>query len=188
MKKSLIEQSQNFLSYHREQSGLFDKLAAGQEPRVLFVSCADSRVDPLLIMGGKPGDLFVVRTAGNFVPTYEKNTGEAASIEFALESLPIEDIVVCGHSSCGAVKGLLSFDKLDGLPKVKDWVEQCSGVLKGIDPSDPDLTDNTARKSVVQQIENLKTYPQVQKKLAAHQLTLHGWFFDIKSGSVSEVH
>ncbi len=122
--RKLIEGVERFRARaYPAREALFKKLAAGQSPSTLFITCSDSRVDPSLITQTEPGDLFVIRNAGNFVPAYgSEGEGVAASVEFAVVGLQVTDVVICGHSDCGAMKGLLKPEGLSGLPQVAAWL------------------------------------------------------------------
>ncbi|BFM08756.1 carbonic anhydrase [Halioxenophilus aromaticivorans] len=167
----------------------FEQLATGQSPEVLFITCADSRIDPNLVTQTEPGELFICRNAGNIVPPHSQQTGGmTASIEFAVAGLGVSHIVICGHTDCGAMKGALAPEKLDELPHVKEWLGHCrcaSSVLKEkhgeIDHSHLDLL---TQENVIQQLQHLKTHPAVAAKLATDQVQLHGWVYDIGTGDV----
>jgi len=174
----------------RKEQEFFEKLAGGQSPRVLFVSCSDSRVDPGLITMSQPGELFVLRNAGNMVPAYgASNGGEAASIEFAVSALGVKDIVVCGHTQCGALKGLLNPDSVEALPTVKEWLRHAESTrrilaenysqLKG-----EELLKTAVKEHVLMQIENLQTHPSVAAALRRGVLTLHGWTYALETGEI----
>src|SRR5262245_7184396 len=110
-------------NYFSSQQELFQRLAKGQSPETLFITCSDSRISPTLLTQTGPGDLFVLRNAGNIVPPYRaSNGGEGATIEYAIHALGVKDIVVCGHSHCGAMKGLLHPEDLGDMPTVRDWL------------------------------------------------------------------
>lgn len=165
---------------------LFDELATGQSPATLFITCADSRIDPSLITQTNPGDIFVVRNAGNIVPRLEADgsspDGNAGSIEYAISALNVAHVVVCGHSSCGAMGGLQDLDAIaDALPSVRRWLEHSESLLETDAASD---LDSLIEANVLLQLEHLKAYPGVQAKLDAGELTLHGWVYDIGSGDV----
>lgn len=165
---------------------LFDELATGQSPATLFITCADSRIDPSLITQTNPGDIFVVRNAGNIIPPLEASgssaDGNAASIEYALNALNVSDVVVCGHSNCGAMGGLQKLDAVaESLPSVRRWLENSESLLETEAAGD---LDDLIEANVLLQLEHLKTYPGVQAKLDAGELTLHGWVYDIGSGDV----
>ena len=168
------------------KQALFDELATGQSPATLFITCADSRVDPSLITQTDPGDIFVVRNAGNIAPPLEANgsspDGNAGSIEYAISALNVKHVIVCGHSGCGAMGGLQDLDAIAGaLPSVRRWLEHSESLLET--PAVGDL-DSLIEANVMLQLEHLKTYPGVQAKLDAGEITLHGWVYDIGSGDV----
>jgi len=168
---------------------VFQELANGQSPEVLFITCSDSRIDPNLVTQTNPGELFICRNAGNIVPPHSQQTGGmTASIEFAVAGLGVEHIVICGHTDCGAMKGALAPEKLDEMPHVKEWLGHCrcaSAVLKekhgALNSSHLDLM---TQENVIQQLQHLKTHPSVAAKLATNQLQLHGWVYDIGSGAI----
>ncbi|MFK4101184.1 carbonic anhydrase [Streptomyces sp. NPDC019531] len=162
----------------------FAKLAEGQSPQVLFITCSDSRVVPALITGARPGELFELRTAGNIVPPYasEHPTSEAATIEYAVEVLGVRDIVVCGHSHCGAVGALVRGDDLDAVPAVRDWLRHATPRPAGA-AEDPEVAEGV-QSHVLAQVLRLRSYPFIDKKLAEEQLTLHAWYYEVHTGGV----
>ena len=162
----------------------FAKLAEGQSPQVLFITCSDSRVVPALITGARPGELFELRTAGNIVPPYasEHPTSEAATIEYAVEVLGVRDIVVCGHSHCGAVGALVRGDDLDAVPAVRDWLNHATPRPAGT-TEDPEVAEGV-QNHVLAQVLRLRSYPFIEKKLAEDQLTLHAWYYEVHTGAV----
>jgi carbonic anhydrase len=164
----------------------FAKLAEGQSPQVLFITCSDSRVVPALITGAGPGELFELRTAGNIVPPYasEHPTSEAATIEYAVEVLGVSDIVVCGHSHCGAVGALVRGDDLTAVPAVRDWLAQAAPRPAGA-VEDPTVADGV-QSHVLTQLLRLRSYPFIEKKLAARQLSLHAWYYEVHTGAVQQ--
>ncbi|NVK57263.1 MAG: carbonic anhydrase [Alteromonadaceae bacterium] len=170
----------------------FKKLANGQSPEVLFITCSDSRIDPSLVTQTEPGDLFICRNAGNVVPPHSNQTGGmTASIEFAVAALGVTHIVVCGHSDCGAMKGALNPEGLTSLPHVKEWLGHCrvaSEVVKercGCDELNAgDHLQLMTEENVVQQLQHLKTHPAVAAKIATGQVKLHGWFYNIETAEV----
>lgn len=186
--KGLREFQSGYFSMHHE---LFEQLAHGQKPRVLFITCSDSRIDPNLITQAGVGELFVIRNAGNLIPPFgATNGGEGATLEYAVHALNINQIVVCGHSHCGAMKGLLKLSSLAGeMPLVYDWLKQAEATRRLIqenytDLDGEDLLDVTIGENVLTQIENLRTYPVIHSKLHKGQLTLHAWFYQIETGQV----
>jgi carbonic anhydrase len=162
----------------------FAKLAEGQSPQVLFITCSDSRVVPALITGARPGELFELRTAGNIVPPYasEHPTSEACTIEYAVEVLGVRDIVVCGHSHCGAVGALVRGDDLDAVPAVRDWLNHATPRPTGA-AEDPAVSEGV-QSHVLTQLLRLRSYPYIDKKLKDGQLTLHAWFYEVHTGAV----
>lgn len=175
-----------------EKKAAFKKLANGQNPEVLFITCSDSRIDPNLVTQTEPGDLFICRNAGNVVPPHSNQTGGmTASIEFAVAALGVTHIVVCGHSDCGAMKGALAPEGLTSLPHVKEWLGHCrvaTEVVKercGCDSlNKEDHLQLVTEENVVQQLQHLRTHPAVAAKLATGQVQLHGWFYNIETAEV----
>jgi carbonic anhydrase len=174
----------------RHQRELFERLAAGQTPQTLFITCSDSRIDPNLITHTDPGDLFVLRNAGNIVPAYgAKGGGEVATIEFAVTGLGVSDIVVCGHSHCGAMKGLLHPEYLTEMPAVTEFLHHAEATRRIVKSKYSNLhgeplLDATIEENVLVQLENLQTHPAVAAALAGGNLKLHAWVYDIASGEV----
>lgn len=188
MSKDIRKGLKEFKKYHANEGALFEKLSTGQWPETVFITCADSRIDPNLLTNTNPGDLFVIRTAGNMMPAYPSVTGESASLEYALNALPIKEIVVCGHSSCGAIGGLRNLDKIKEMSLVSSWLEQGLSILDKEAPKSActNETDKTALVNICEQVNNLKTHPLIKEKFDKGELKLTGWFFDISQGSISE--
>ena len=174
----------------RQQQELFEKLAVGQEPQTLFITCSDSRIDPNLITHTDPGDLFVLRNAGNLVPAFGATSGgEVATIEFAVTGLAVRDIVVCGHAHCGAMKGLLHPEYVAEMPAVAEWLKHAEATRRIIRSkyshlAGEALLDAAIEENVLMQLENLQTHPAVAVALAEDKLKLHAWVYDIASGEV----
>ncbi|MFH9347789.1 carbonic anhydrase [Kitasatospora sp. NPDC017646] len=165
---------------------LFTRLAAHHAPHTLFIGCSDARVVPELITGSEPGELFVIRTAGNLVPAYTPGAdGVTASIEYAVAALGVRDIVVCGHSACGAMTALAHGHDLSGAPAVADWLRLAdASVARTATAGDvPALV----RHNVLAQLANLATHPSVARALAEQAVTLRGWVFDIATGGVEDL-
>jgi carbonic anhydrase len=179
-------------SYFPDHRELFERLSAGQSPDVLFITCSDSRIDPCLITQAQPGELFVMRNVGNIIPAYgSANSAEGAGVEYAVQTLGIKDIIVCGHSQCGAMKGLLQIGTLsDQMPLVYDWLKRHGETTrrlvldnyKGLDPDQ--LWKIAIEQNVLTQIGNLETYPIIRSKLHSGQLSLHAWIYEIEAGVV----
>ncbi|MBD2305921.1 carbonic anhydrase [Chroococcidiopsis sp. FACHB-1243] len=186
--KGLRDFKTNYFSTHTE---LFEQLSHAQKPRVLFISCSDSRVDPNLITQTDIGELFVIRNAGNIIPPYgAANGGEGAAVEYAIHALGIEQIVVCGHSHCGAMKGLLQLDKLqEDMPLVHDWLKHAEATRRLIKENyktyqTEELLEIAIAENVLTQIENLRTYPVVHSRLYQGKLKIYGWIYHIETGEV----
>ena len=167
-----------------ERREYYERVATSQKPDVLFVTCADSRIDPELLTQSGPGETFVSRNPGNLVPVYdeEARVGVSASIEFAVVSLEVRNVVICGHSDCGAMRGLLHPETLETMPAVARWLT--FGVAKPPEGPDEDRMRVITRRNVLQQMENLKTHPCVAKRLAAGRLAVFGWVYEIHTGQV----
>ncbi|EAZ90903.1 carbonic anhydrase [Crocosphaera chwakensis] len=192
--KKLIEGLQKFqtgyFSSHRE---LFEELSHGQHPRILFITCSDSRVDPNLITQAEVGDIFVIRNAGNIIPPYgAANGGEGAAIEYAISALDIEQVIVCGHSHCGAMKGLLKLNSLqEKMPLVYDWLKHAEATRRVVSDNynnleGEELLEVTVAENVLIQLGNLQTYPVIRSRLHQRRLSLHGWIYRIEAGEVLE--
>ena len=170
------------------QQQLFSRLAEGQRPDALFVTCSDSRIDPCLVTQTKPGDLFVLRNAGNIIPPYgASNGGESAAVEFAVTGLGVKDIIVCGHSQCGAVQGLLNPKKLDKMPTVAEWLRQASATKRIVEENYADVSGDelmiaAVKENVLVQLDNLRTHPSVASKLSQGELNLHAWLYTFENG------
>lgn len=180
--KSLIENARSFPERVAERSNEFRVLAAGQKPEALFIACSDSRVVPSLITGARPGELFELRTAGNIVPAYDcaRPAGETATVEYAVRVLGVRDIVVCGHSHCGAVGALVGGDDLSAVPAVRGWLDHSvPGLPAGLG------VPHAVRHHVVAQLDTLRSYPCVRERLAEDALTLSAWYYEIDTGAVS---
>lgn len=167
-----------------EMQGNFEELKSGQSPETLFITCSDSRIDPALLTQSKPGEIFVIRNAGNIVP--KPGAGELsveATIHYAVDVLKVKNIVVCGHSHCGAVTGLLNLDSLEELPVIRDWVKRSEAILDQLDPENPCIEEGI-QANVLLQLKHLREFECVSKAIAENQLTLHGWVYHFESGHV----
>ncbi|MFE4059205.1 carbonic anhydrase [Streptomyces sp. NPDC059096] len=195
--KALLERARSFRRRVDFESETYRKLADGQFPQALFVACSDSRVIPALITGARPGEVFEIRNAGNIVPPHVPHlvSGEAATVEYALEVLDIRDIVVCGHSHCGAMGALASGKDLSALPGVGAWLENARPGLAAVldrepadstDPGDARVTE-LAQLNVRVQLAALRRYPAARRRLAEGRLRLHGWYYEVHTGEVWEL-
>jgi carbonic anhydrase len=173
------------------QRQLFEGLSEGQNPLALFITCSDSRIDPCLLTQTQPGELFILRNAGNIVPPYgQVSGGEAATIEYAVCTLRIRDIIVCGHSHCGAMTGLLHPEQLSELPAVSQWLTHADSTARIMKENYQHITEEaprlmtTVEENVLVQLENLRTHPSVAAALARDELKLHGWVYKFETGQV----
>jgi len=190
--RRLIMGLQQFRSkYVSTHQDLLEQLSHGQNPRVLFITCSDSRIDPNRLTNTDLGDLFVIRNAGNIIPPYgAANGGEGATVEYAVHALGIEQIVVCGHSHCGAMKGLLQVGELEEkMPLVYDWLKHAEATRRLVvdnyrDRSKEELLEIMVAENVLTQIENLETYPVVRAKLFRGTLKIYAWIYLIETGEV----
>ncbi|MCR4456955.1 carbonic anhydrase [Pseudescherichia sp. L3] len=188
--KEIIE---GFLKFQKnvfpERVKLFKSLANQQNPRALFISCSDSRLVPELVTQREPGDLFVIRNAGNIVPSYGPEPGGvSASVEYAVAALQVNDIVICGHSDCGAMTAVATCKCLDHMPAVSSWLRYAdSARVVNEARQHPDPSAKVAamvRENVIAQLANIQTHPSVRLALEEGRVTLHVWVYDIESGRI----
>ncbi|WP_331773805.1 carbonic anhydrase [Sulfurospirillum sp. 1612] len=184
-------------SFKKYKERYIDLVKRGQKPKALFIGCSDSRVVPSLITNSDPGDLFVVRNIGNFVPPYKPDVdfhGTAAAIEYAVSFLKVSDIIVCGHSHCGAIEGVFKKEDIDpdAMIHVKKWLELGERTKEMIDqlevsePLELKLKMEMAEQiSVVFSLQNLLSYPKVAEKVEEGTLSIRGWYYKIETGDVS---
>lgn len=189
--QKLVQGIHNFqCNIFGSQRKFFERLADGQTPETLFITCSDSRINPNLLTQTEPGELFILRNAGNIVPPHSTMpTGEEATIEFAVAGLGVRDIVVCGHSHCGAMKGLLHPEMLTELPAMSEWLRHAAATQRIIRDKYKHLTGHpqltaTVEENVLVQLENLRTHPTVASALACNKVKLHGWVYKFETGEV----
>ena len=168
---------------------LFEKLGQGQQPLAVFITCSDSRIVPDMLAQTGPGELFVLRNAGNIVAPHSNSpSGEACTIEYAVRALKIREIIVCGHSHCGAMHGLLSPEKLTTLPSTAGWLTHSQDALSKAPPVAGETHDQRLRRVIEQnvllQLEHVKTHPAVMEALASRAMRLHGWVYTFEAGQV----
>lgn len=172
------------------QKAMFERLANGQTPETLFITCSDSRINPNLLTQTEPGDLFILRNVGNIVPPHGASNGsEAAAIEYAVTVLNVRDIVICGHSHCGAMAGILDPSSIEALPSVKGWLTHADAtarIVKGTyaHVEGPARLMVAVEENVLVQVEHLRTLPPVAAALSAGTLKVHGWVYKIETGEV----
>lgn len=180
-------------SYFKKEEEFFKRLSKEQKPEVLFITCSDSRVDPNLVTQSRPGELFIVRNVGNIIPPYDaikdKNS-VAAAIEFAVLSLKVKDIIVCGHSNCGAMEALYKDEReLTNMPHLRDWLQLAEPVrnivLKYYPQTSSEIRQRvTEEENILCQLHSVQTYPFIKQALDEGALHLHGWYYNIETGSI----
>jgi carbonic anhydrase len=180
-------------SYFREEREFFQRIANKQSPSVLFVTCSDSRVDPNLVTQSRPGELFIVRNVGNIIPPYTETRGKnsvAAAMEFAVLELKVDDMIVCGHSNCGAIRYLhRGIHALAHMPHLRQWLQLAQPVMKAVEPSCQNASVEECLRAAEQanilyQLENIQTYPFVKEALERGTLHIHGWYYEIGTGEI----
>lgn len=185
--KGIHSFQQGYFATHQQ---LFEQLAtAGQRPETLFITCSDSRVVPNLITNAPPGELFVIRNAGNLIPHPSLPGGTAASLEYAVEVLEVENIIVCGHTQCGAIGAILDPESAANLPFVRRWIDQAShlpGLMKEryAHLSGEALETAAVQENVLSQVEHLREYDFMQKRLDAGKVRVSAWVFKIATGQI----
>ena len=186
--------NQLFKSYFKKnKEALLKLVTSGQSPRALFIGCSDSRVIPDLMVQSDPGDLFVIRNVGNFVPPFKPDEdfhATASGIEYAVSILEVQEIIICGHTHCGACKYLYEDTNDPSLIHTKKWLElgksaKMSAILSlGVNAPKEELLRLTEKLSIMKQIENILTYPIVKKRFENGSLAIHGWYYDIETGDI----
>jgi carbonic anhydrase len=185
--KGLSRFQKNVYPKHRD---LFQKLALGQRPEALFITCADSRIDPCMLTQTKPGDLFISRVIGNIVPPYpDAIGGVSATIEYAVGVLGVVDIIVCGHTDCGVMKGVVNPEPLEPLTSVTAWLKYAQPAREAVaqheTQSEVEFLLAVTERNVIEQLDNLRTHPSVAARLEQGDLRLHGWVYDLGEGVVT---
>ncbi len=179
--------------FQKHENELVELVENGQYPKALFIGCADSRVIPTLITNSDPGDLFVIRNVGNFVAPYKPDEdyhSTASGIEYAVNALNVSEIIICGHTQCGAIEAIHKGVDGKGFIHTKKWLslgekaKEMAILSLGSDAGKEDLLRLTEKLSVVFQIENLLTYPYVKERVDAGTLHIHGWLYDMTTGTI----
>lgn len=188
--KRLLNGIMNFRKKHADYRNKFAKLHQGQSPEALVISCCDSRVVPNIFTATDPGELFVLRNIGNLVPPHlSAENSVAAAIEYALQCLHVTDIIVCGHANCGAMHALLENNVNTDLATCEKWLKNATAsyeAFKQTKTAADNLSqcDRLSQINVIQQLNHLKTYPEIVKRLQDKKLRLHGWWFDLKTADI----
>lgn len=191
LKKGLV----NFKEVtYRKHERLYHDLENTQSPHTLFIACSDSRVSPEMLIDSAPGEVFTIRNIANTVPSYETSHNDIttiSSIEYAIDVLEVQEVIICGHSNCGGCAAVLNgWGHLSNLPFTQNYLKPLETVKEKIEKTNVFRDEKTKARlmeqmNVVEQVNHLKTFPGIQEKLATGQLEIEGWYFDIKSGDVS---
>lgn len=193
--KNLIEGNDYFVKnkFPDMEEELQELVKHGQRPEVMFIGCSDSRVTPDLMLRSKPGEIFILRNVGNFVPPFKYDEdfhGSAAAIEYAVAVLKVKHIIVCGHSHCGACKSLYEeIPENNSFIHIKTWLKlgnkaKETTLKKGNFKTEEEMYRETERNSIVHQLNNLFTYPDVEKLYNEGKLQIHGWYYNIATGQI----
>ena len=184
-------------NYYLKNRALFHGLALrGQSPKVMVIGCCDARVDPMLITGAGPGEIFMVRNVANLVPPYAPDTrshGTSAALEFAVKGLAVEHIIVLGHAACGGIRALLNEEEAGtiGQDFIASWMSNAQRALAAVNTHKHDSAEARQRfgelENIKVSLENLKTFPWIAERAASGKLSIHGWYFDIFSGHLMEL-
>ncbi|HIO70488.1 MAG TPA: carbonic anhydrase [Campylobacterales bacterium] len=188
----LLEGNLNFRknTFPKYEKEFLRLVREGQTPKALLIGCSDSRVIPDLVLNTKPGDLFIVRNVGNFVPPYslsEDFHATASALEYGVSVLNVSEIIILGHTHCGACATLHSPEKVSNLPHLKKWLklgEVAKTNAIATKKQGEELLRATERFSLITQLDNLLTYPEIKKRVENGSLHLHGWIFDIETGAI----
>lgn len=189
----LLEGYSRFRSeVYPKRASLFQKLAHGQKPDVLFITCSDSRVMPEMFLQAEPGELFVIRNAGNLVPSHNSvHGGVSASVEYAVRALKVNNIVVCGHSGCGAMREILEQKHIKELPLVQSWLQLAGpsslwlrSLLESSAHSPEEKLRLLTEANVITQLTHLAQHPAIIAERETRPVELHGWVYDIPSSEI----
>ncbi|WP_373036364.1 carbonic anhydrase [Sulfurimonas sp.] len=179
--------------FKKNKESLLKLVRSGQSPKALFIGCSDSRVIPDLMVQSDPGDLFVIRNVGNFVPPYKPDEdfhATASGIEYAVSVLKVQEVIICGHTHCGACSSLYEDISDPSLIHTKKWLElgesaKTTAILSlGINAPKEELLRLTEKLSIMKQIDNILTYPIIKKRFENGSLSIHGWYYDIETGNI----
>jgi carbonic anhydrase len=177
--------------YPKNKATYLKAVSEPQRPHALFITCADSRLDPESITQSRTGDIFVTRNIGNLVPAYgEMMGGVSAVVEYAVTGLKVQHVVICGHSDCGAMKALVRPESLTDMPAVRNWMNNAAAamsVAKSMAKKDErpsEFVKRLTEENVLLQLQHLRTHPSVAGAMARGELTISGWVYDIGKGEV----
>jgi carbonic anhydrase len=180
------------LNYFEENNRLFSELRSGQSPKVMLVACCDSRVEPAIILGSEPGDLFIVRNIANLIPPYEPDEhhhGTSAALEFAVKNLGVNHVVVMGHAECGGIAAALAGELGGETEFIGPWVSMVGPIRDAVveEAGSRPVSEQQRlleQRSIAHSLENLRTFPFVRERMAQGELFIHGWYFDIHTGDL----
>lgn len=179
---------------YKKHEKLYHDLEETQHPHTLFIACSDSRVNPSMLIDSEPGEVFTIRNIANTIPPFEKSKYDLttlSAIEYAVEVLEVEQIIICGHSNCGGCAAALSgLENLSDLPFTQEYLKPLKPVKEIIDKEYGHIDENTQaelmeKANVIEQLNHLKDYPMIKKRLKNNKLAIEGWHYDIGSGMVS---
>ncbi|RZV19511.1 carbonic anhydrase [Aliarcobacter butzleri] len=194
--KNLIRGNKLFRKYQFDEfkDDLEELNISGQKPEILFISCCDSRITIDFMVGTKPGDLFILRNIGNFVPPFSLNGdfhGTASAIEYAVSILNVSNVIVCGHSYCGACQSLYSdIPQNSHYINIRKWLKlgkkakEMTLKNKHLYKNQEELYKATEKNSIICQLKNLLTYPAIKEKIELNEITIHGWYYNLDDGSI----
>jgi len=179
-------------TYFCSDSAFFDSLTKAQNPKSLVIACSDSRVDPAILTGCEPGDMFVVRNVANLVPPYAAaggHHGVSAALEYAVKILKVEHVIVLGHSCCGGIQALMDPNREKLGEFIAPWVSIAEGALREVTKNLPEKTEEMRRRACEQaailvSLENLLSFPWLKERVADGKVYLHGWYFDLLKGEL----
>lgn len=178
---------------YKKYETLYHDLEDTQHPHTLFIACSDSRVNPSMLIDSEPGDVFTIRNIANTVPSFDQRNQDLttlSAIEYAVEVLEVKQIILCGHSNCGGCAAALSgTENLTELPFTQKYLKPLNPVKKMIDEKHRDTDESTQaalmeKGNIIEQLEHLKEYPMIQKRLKNKKLAIEGWHYDISTGTV----
>lgn len=176
--------------HERNQRKYKGELKEGQDPKILLITCSDSRILPEQLLQSKPGEVFIIRNAGNIVPAAPDVGGETATIEYALTALDIDHIIICGHSHCGAMTGKLNPTAVETMANVQTWLQHAPDPTEfpesDAEDNEEDKLLNLIKANVILQLNHIKTHPAYQTLSQKKEVRLHGWVYDFVSGTVLE--
>jgi len=191
--EKLMDGYRRFREKYKSDHEVFDRLAdEGQDPKVLWIGCSDSRVVPELITGADPGELFDVRNIANIVPPASSAAcATGAAVEYAVIHLGVQHIVVCGHTECGGIAALAAEPESGKQPHIASWLELARGAREQVlasDIAEEDRYLEIIKTNVLMQLDNLRTYPCVVDHERSDELTIHGWLYDLHTGTIQAYH